>query len=193
MYKRRDTYCADRSRWSESDEGARRQKGNQPALNVPLTSARASRTSSASASSPIRRNQSCVWDEAPWGLYRCSDDMIHEASPFSCSDIPDNDGTRIDVVLLAEGRHIVIYQVKSEPPKGLQIGTKVELYDAQEGNYMGISRRIANIRMPEKDSVDFIMQPAHKGEPVFILNASLARGWAELPAWAKAIHPLDTV
>lgn len=81
----------------------------------------------------------------------------------------------------------MIFQVRSDPATVLQIGSTVELYSL-EGRYMGISRRIEALRMPEGDSVDFVLQSVARDEQVIILNASIALGWVALPAWASAIR-----
>lgn len=103
-------------------------------------------------------------------------------------DTPSSEAIRLNVRVLAQGSTMIIYQVCSPPASRLTVGSRVQLYRNYDGGYTGLSRPLAAMRAPERDSVDFILERERSWHPTLLLNVSLALDWAELPPWAQELH-----
>lgn len=87
----------------------------------------------------------------------------------------------------ATGPLTTIYQARSAPREPLRVGQRVCLF-RDDGMYLGVSCKIVGMRVPEKSSVDLVLQKNEPRGPVLILNVSITLGWVELPVWAAAMH-----
>lgn len=96
--------------------------------------------------------------------------------------------TSVVVRRVAHGPRMAIYQACA-PPEGprLRIGARAALYHPDDA-FTGVVGTVAAVRAPERDSVDLVLERTAEGEPVRILNVSLALDWAELPPWAREVH-----
>lgn len=118
--------------------------------------------------------------------------MIPEASEhgWPLKDQRQPQAVRITVRIIAEGRHMIVYQAQSRPATRIRSGTTVELYSST-GRYTGISRRVGAIRVPEPPSLDLVLRRENAEEPTIILNVSTRLDWVVAPVWAKIVAALS--
>lgn len=109
----------------------------------------------------------------------------HDTAPQRNSR--DADVAKMVARVYATGPTTTIFQARSAPTSPLRVGQRVSLF-SDIGTAFVVSRKIVSMRVPEKNSVDLVLQKVDPKDPVLILNISITLGWIELPAWAAAMH-----